>query len=357
MRVTAKSSPLFASINIAKRGEVMEHKNVIERKCFELLELAVEKEATDLHFVPTNDNYEIHLNRGAKLHNIGSLPPQLAIRMISYYKFLSSLDISDKRKPQSGSFHKKMLEENYSFRVSTIPSIHYQESVVIRVQKHNRVMAIDDLCLEKEWARMLKKASATPQGLVLLSGPTGSGKTTTMYSVTSHCVRELDRHVISIEDPVENKHEHLLQIQVNEGAGITYSTGLKAILRHSPDVIMLGEIRDSETAKIAVSASLTGHLVFSTVHAKDPLGTIYRMLDFGISLEELRQTLICVSSQRLIIQKNGELGTVFEMIGDEEIEDVVEAIQKGERFIRQPNTSMATLVEKYSGSQSIYEKK
>ena len=155
----------------------MEHKNVIERKCFELLELAVEQEATDLHFVPTNDNYEIHLNRGSKLHNIGSLPPQLAIRMISYYKFLSSLDISDKRKPQSGSFHKKMLEESYSFRVSTIPSIHYHESVVIRVQKHNRVMAIDDLCLEKEWATMLKKASATPQGLVLLSGPTGSGKT------------------------------------------------------------------------------------------------------------------------------------------------------------------------------------
>ncbi len=349
--IRTKSSPLF----ISREGEFMDNKNVIERKCLELLAQAVEREATDIHFVPSETNYEIHFNRGSKLTNIGSLPPQLANRMISFYKFLSSLDISDKRKPQSGSFHKKMLEENYSFRVSTIPAIQYQESVVIRIQKHNRIVPLDELCIEEEWASTLKTVSTMQQGLVLLSGPTGSGKTTTMYSLTSHCVRELNRHVISIEDPVENKHEHLLQIQVNESAGITYSTGLKAILRHSPDVIMLGEIRDSETAKIAVSASLTGHLVFSTVHSKDPIGTIYRMLDFGVSLEELRQTVICVASQRLIIHDNGELGTVFEMISGDEIEQVVETIQKGERFTRQNEKSINTLLKKYSRSQKIYE--
>lgn len=172
-----------------------------------------------------------------------------------------------------------------------------------------------------------------------------------MYSLTAHCVRKLNRHVISIEDPVENQHTHLLQIQVNESAGITYATGLKAILRHSPDVIMLGEIRDSETAKIAVSASLTGHLVFSTVHSKDPVGTIYRMLDFGVSLEELRQTVICVASQRLIIQKNGELGTVFEIIAEESAEEMMNAVEKGERFTNNGEQSMSLLVEKYSQSQ------
>lgn len=332
-----------------------EEKSVIERKCFELLTQAVEKEATDIHFVPSNEHYEIYLNRSSKLTYIGSLPPQLASRMISFYKFLSSLDISDKRKPQSGSFHKKMLEENYSFRVSTIPAIQQQESVVIRIQKHNRVVPIDKLCIEKEWSNALKKASEMPQGLILLSGPTGSGKTTTLYALTAHCVRHLNRHVISIEDPVENKHEHLLQIQVNENAGITYSTGLKAILRHSPDVIMLGEIRDRETAKMAVSAALTGHLILSTVHSKDPVGTIYRMLDFGVSLEELRQTIVCVTSQRLIIHENGKLGSVFEVMGNEEIERAMNAIKKGERFMQHPDRSIHTLAKKYRQSQKLYE--
>lgn len=327
--------------------------NVIERKCFELLEKAIAKEATDIHFVPTDTSYAIFLNHASKLVEIGSLPPRIAIRMISYYKFLSSLDISDQRKPQSGSFHKKMQDENFSFRVSTIPAVQYQESVVIRIQKHNRIMPIDQLCLKKEWADTLQKASAMPQGLILLSGPTGSGKTTTMYSLTAHCVRELNRHVISIEDPVENKHAHLLQIQVNESAGITYATGLKAILRHSPDVIMLGEIRDSETAKIAVTASLTGHLVFSTVHSKDPVGTIYRMLDFGVSLEELRQTIVCVASQRLIIRKNGEMGTVFEMVAEAQIEEMMDAIQKGERFANETDAQINELVKVYSQSPTL----
>lgn len=329
---------------------MLKNENVIERKCFELLEQAVEKEATDVHFVPAEDHYDIYLNRGFKLTKIGSLPPQLANRMISFYKFLSSLDISDKRKPQSGSFHKKMLDENFSFRVSTIPAIHYQESVVIRIQKHNRVMPIEKLCIKEEWADALRSASRMQQGLILLSGPTGSGKTTTMYSLTAHCVRNLNRHVISIEDPVENKHAHLLQVQVNESAGITYAAGLKAILRHSPDVIMLGEIRDSETAKIAVSASLTGHLVFSTVHAKDPAGTIYRMLDFGVSLEELRQTVICVASQRLIARKTGELGTLFEIIEGQAIEEMMRAIQRGERYTNDAAPPLSELVKEFSQS-------
>ena len=135
-----------------------------------------------------------------------------------------------------------------------------------------------------------------------------------MYSLTAHCVNISNRHVITLEDPVENNHSHLLQIQVNEQSGMTYSTGLKAILRHSPDVIMIGEIRDSETAKIAVQAALTGHLVFSTVHSKDPAGCFYRMMDFGISAEELRQTVICISAQRLIRQQSGDPGVVFEIV-------------------------------------------
>ena len=142
----------------------------------------------------------------------------------------------------------------------------------------------------------------------MLTGPTGCGKTTTIYSLTAHCVNQLERHVITLEDPVENNHSHLLQIQVNEQSGMTYSAGLKAILRHSPDVIMIGEIRDSETAKIAVQAALTGHLVLTSVHSKDPAGCFYRMMDFGISAEELRQTMVCISAQRLIRRYFGKEG-------------------------------------------------
>lgn len=235
--------------------------NVIEQKCFQLLQKAIDVDATDIHLVPTEDGYGLFHKKSTKLERIGKLPPQLATRMISFYKFLSSLDISDRRKPQSGSFHKQFNKSNYSFRISTIPSIHLNESAVIRIQQHDRIVSLDQLCIEPSWAEMLKHSITNQQGLFMITGPTGSGKTTTIYSLTAHCVNELERHVITLEDPVENPHSHLLQIQVNERAGMSYAAGLKAILRHSPDVIMIGEIRDAETAKIAVQASLTGHLV------------------------------------------------------------------------------------------------
>jgi competence protein ComGA len=322
--------------------------NVIERKSMQLLENAIAYEATDIHLVPSEEGYTVLFKKDLKLNENSKVVHQLAIRMISFYKFLSSLDITDKRKPQSGSFHKQIQEENYSFRVSTIPAIHFKESVVIRIQKHDRIVPIEQLCIEEEWSNKLIRASSKEQGLIFLTGPTGSGKTTTMYSLTAHCVNNLNRHVITLEDPVENNHSHLLQIQVNEQSGMTYSTGLKAILRHSPDVIMIGEIRDSETAKIAVQAALTGHLVFSTVHSKDPAGCFYRMMDFGISVEELRQTVVCISAQRLIRQHSGDPGVVFEIVDGVVLDDMTDAIMKGERIIFPSEKRIASVVKRYS---------
>ncbi|MER2088758.1 MAG: competence type IV pilus ATPase ComGA, partial [Sporosarcina sp.] len=278
------------------------------------------------------------------------IPLQLAGRMILFYKYLSSLDISDKRKPQSGSFHKQVQGENYSFRVSTIPSIQMKESVVIRLQRHDQIVSIDELCIEKSWADKLRQAVSEPQGLVFLTGPTGCGKTTTIYSLTAHCVNHLERHVITLEDPVENNHSHLLQIQVNERSGMTYSAGLKAILRHSPDVIMIGEIRDSETAKIAVQAALTGHLVLTTVHSKDPAGCFYRMMDFGITAEELRQTIVCISAQRLIRRMSGKRGAVFEIMAGENLAEMTDAIIKGDRVVVPDELRVESLVRKYNSS-------
>lgn len=326
--------------------------NVVELKSFQLLETAIQYDASDIHLVPMREGYEVLFKKNARLDRSGTLPPQLAGRMISFYKFLSSLDISDKRKPQSGSFHKRIQEENFSFRVSTIPSIQMKESVVIRLQRHDRIASLDELCIEREWSDSLRQAVSKQQGLILLTGPTGCGKTTTIYSMTAHCVNELDRHVITLEDPVENNHSHLLQIQVNEQSGMTYSAGLKAILRHSPDVIMIGEIRDSETAKIAVQAALTGHLVLTSVHSKDPAGCFYRMMDFGISAEELRQTIVCISAQRLIQRTSGKMGAVFEIIQGDGLDRMTDLIIKGERVVVPENLRVESLIQKY-GSASM----
>lgn len=319
--------------------------NLIEQKCSRLLMRAIQQQATDIHFVPGEGQYDIYMNIQRKLIKQNSLLPQMANRMTLYFKFLSSLDISDRRTPQSGSFHKMISQENYSFRVSSIPTVGLQESIVIRIQRHNNIVALDELCCNKQWSFTLQQASQKEQGLVLISGPTGSGKTTTMYALTAQCAK-MNRHVISIEDPVENQHDHLLQIQVNERAGITYSTGLRAILRHSPDVIMLGEIRDAETAKIAVSAALSGHLVVTTVHAKDPLGTLYRMIDFGITIEELRQTVACVSSQRLIINDDHQLQAVFNIVFGSDVDRLFTAILKGERAYEGAE-SMEAVIERF----------
>lgn len=338
--------------SLLKEGCSMENReNLIEKKCFELLERAIADEATDIHLVPMQDRYDISFKKNSKLERSGTFPPQLAARMISFYKFLSSLDISDRRKPQSGSFHKKMHDENFSFRVSTIPSIQMKESVVIRIQRHDQIVPLDMLCIEPVWEMKLRHAAEEGQGLVLLTGPTGSGKTTTIYSLTAHCVNQLERHVISLEDPVENNHSHLLQIQVNERSGMTYAAGLKAILRHSPDVIMIGEIRDSETAKTAVAAALTGHLVLSTVHSKDPEGCFYRMMDFGITPEELRQTVVCISAQRLIRKKDGEVGAVFEIVQGELLESIADGIISGEQVTVPKDMTIDAIMKKYSDEE------
>ncbi len=321
--------------------------NIVEQKSFQLLEKAILYEATDIHLVPMREGYDVSFKKDARLDRSGTLPPQLAGRMISFYKFLSSLDISDRRKPQSGSFHKQVQGENFSFRVSTIPSVRMKESVVIRLQRHDRIVSLDELCIEKKWSDQLRSAVSERQGLVLLTGPTGCGKTTTIYSLTAHCVNQLERHVITLEDPVENNHSHLLQIQVNEQSGMTYSAGLKAILRHSPDVIMIGEIRDSETAKIAVQAALTGHLVLTSVHSKDPAGCFYRMMDFGISAEELRQTIICISAQRLIRTASGKAGAVFEIIQEDMLDRMTDSIMKGERVVVPDEYKVEALIRKY----------
>ncbi|MFG3433573.1 competence type IV pilus ATPase ComGA [Lysinibacillus fusiformis] len=301
---------------------------VVEQKCEQLLLKAYHFGATDLLLVPSNINYRIYFRKYDKLLHAGELPNDLAERMISYYKFLAQLDISERRKPQSGSFQKAMEQQSYAFRVSTLPSVFLKESLIIRLLLQNHSFPLTSLCFFKNSAHKLMELVQNRQGLLFFTGATGSGKSTSLYSLIHYCSTELNRHVISLEDPVENNQANLLQIQVNERAGVTYATGLKAILRHSPDVIMIGEIRDKETAKIAIEASLTGHLVVSTIHAKDSISCLYRLMDLGVSIDELRQTIIGIVAQILFHSSalQDDRLALYEILSDIHLNQAISAI-------------------------------
>lgn len=311
----------------------MEHETVIASQSEQLLLKACHFGASDLHLIPKKDHYSILLRKFGRLIETGTLPDEIATRIISYLKYLSSLDISEKRKPQSGAFQKEIEEHLYAFRISTLPSVFAKESIVVRVLRQNYAYPIASLCYHPQTADLLSRLVQRRQGLLLMSGATGSGKTTTLYSLVQYCRTTLSRHVISLEDPVESSQDDLLQIQVNERAGVTYAAGLKAILRHSPDVIMIGEIRDRETAKIALEASLTGHLVLSTVHAKDTVNCLYRLLDLGISLEEMRQALVGIVAQTLIqVEGTEDRKAVFEILSDEALVEAVSKSKDGDVY-------------------------
>ena len=302
----------------------IEQESILEQKCIKLLQRAIDYQASDVHVLPRKDYYQLMYRKYGCFQKVEQIPTELANRMISYFKFLSSLDISEKRKPQSGAFQQNFYDYDYSFRVSTLPSAYQKESLAIRVLRQNYTLPIDVLCHFSQSAVQLNGLLQQQSGLILVSGATGSGKTTTLYSLVHHCASVLNRHVISLEDPVESTQPEVLQIQVNEKAGITYASGLKAILRHSPEVIMIGEIRDKETAQIAMESALTGHLVISTIHAKDTVNCLFRLHDVSISYEEMRQTLRAVIAQTLI-DHEGSYKAVFELLHQNELTTALEA--------------------------------
>ena len=323
--------------------------NVVEQRCFQLLKKALTFGASDLHMIPNEESYIYYFKKNSQMFEAGKLPLNLGERIISFFKFLSSLDISEKRKPQSGSFQQIFNSLKFSFRVSTLPSVFGKESLVIRLQQHDNAKLLHSLSLFQTASDQIVELANNRQGLILFVGPTGSGKSTSMYSLTKYCAENLHRHVISLEDPVENNQSHLLQIQVNERSGVTYATGLKAILRHSPDVIMIGEIRDEDTAKAAIQAALTGHLVVSTIHAKDGVGAMYRLMDLGVSIDELKQTVSGIVTQRLVSvygAKQEELSAIYEIVSDELLVQVFDSILTGKKFLMPNNLTLSYQIER-----------
>lgn len=328
---------------VSKRNKGMEWR-MIEEIVSALLKKAILSRATDIHFFPRHDRIDIYFRITNRLVKKEQVSLQEAERMIAFLKYKAAMDIGEKRRPQNGSFSTTIAGKRYGFRLSTLPS-QFAESLVIRIIPHDDYLPLERLSLFPGPLRIFKRLLTFSHGLLIFTGPTGSGKTTTLYALLHYSSIHLGRKVITLEDPVEKNHDSLLQIQVNEKAGITYSTGLKAILRHDPDLIMVGEIRDAETARIAVRAALTGHFVLTTMHTKDSMGALYRLLEFGVSYEEMAQTIIGISAQRLVqlmCPRCGEkycsyncsmrrLTAVYELLYGRELEKCIRTV-KGEQM-------------------------
>jgi general secretion pathway protein E/type IV pilus assembly protein PilB len=267
----------------------------------QVLRDAIELRASDIHLEPFEDELRIRYRIDGVLQDI-PVPPQVKRfqpAIVSRVKILSHLNIAEKRLPQDGRIKVRIDQEEVDIRVSVIPMIH-GEAVVLRLLRQNAPLrGMKELGMDRREEACFRRVLALPHGIVLVTGPTGSGKTSTLYTALSEINRS-DRKIITIEDPVEYQLKGVNQIQVSEKAGLTFARGLRSILRHDPDVILVGEIRDQETAQIAVQASLTGHLVFSTLHTNDAPGAVTRLVDMGVEPYLVASSLEAVLAQRLV---------------------------------------------------------
>jgi type IV pilus assembly protein PilB len=266
---------------------------------------ALQKRASDIHVESSQDGVIIKLRIDGILQKaLGPIELKYQSHIISRIKVMSDLDIAEQRIPQDGRFKLKIRGRSIDFRVSILPTI-FGEDAVIRVLDKESIMldlknlSLDLLGFDKDLIGRFRKKIREPYGMVLVTGPTGSGKTTTLYAAISEITTGEDK-MVTIEDPVEYQLKGVVQIPVNEKKGLTFARGLRSILRHDPDKIMVGEIRDSETAQIAIQSALTGHLVFTTVHANNIFDVIGRFLNMGISPYNFVSSLNCVLAQRLI---------------------------------------------------------
>jgi len=260
---------------------------------------AIRTRASDIHIEPTRKNVLVRNRVDGLLSEVLELPKWVHASVVSRVKIMSDMDISEKRVPQDGRIRLRFSNEEIDLRVSTLPT-KFGEKVAIRVLNNpNAFKPMHGLSLSKNDYNRIKRVVEMPQGVILVTGPTGSGKSTTLYAFLDH-VRTDKINIVTLEDPIEYEMAGINQVQINEKAGLTFSGGLRSILRQDPDVIMVGEMRDNETAEIAMKASMTGHLVMSTLHTNDAVSSISRLIDMGIPNYMISSSLTAIVSQRLV---------------------------------------------------------
>lgn len=264
-----------------------------------VLQEAIKLRASDIHIEPHENRLSVRFRIDGVLREVLSLSSNLAAILVSRIKVMARLDIAKKRIPQDGRFSSNLGAQALDVRVSTLPS-RYGERVVLRLlSKEQALLSVENLGMTAAMSAAFTKALQNPNGIVLVSGPTGSGKTTTLYAGLT-MLNDASRNILTVEDPIEYAIDGIGQTQVNNKVGMSFATGLRAILRQDPDVVMVGEIRDPETAEIAVQASLTGHLVLSTVHTNSAAAAITRLRDMGVEKFLLASTVTAIIAQRLV---------------------------------------------------------
>ena len=295
--VVIENSKTSDSLKPGEEEKIVEDAPIIKIVAV-ILRSAVESLASDIHIENSGDKVKVRFRIDGVLHTSLVLPISVYNGVIARVKILSKLRLDEKRKPQDGGFSARIDERKIDFRVSTMPA-YYGEKIAIRILDAEKgIFTLEGLGLSEENIKMIRTALKKPYGLILMTGPTGSGKTSSLYSMLSEIDKE-DKNIVSLEDPVEYKIDGVNQSQIMPEIGYTFATGLRSILRQDPNIILVGEIRDRETAELAIQAALTGHLVFSTLHTNSAVGAIPRLIDMGIDPYLIAPTLILCMAQRL----------------------------------------------------------
>lgn len=264
-----------------------------------ILSQAIKERASDVHFSPEKDHIQLRFRIDGTLYERPAPPKRMFLAIVSRIKILANMDIANSRIPQDGRFTIKLENKEINVRVSSLPTI-YGENIVLRLLDMSRnIASLQELGMEKEDIEKIHRIINNPYGMILATGPTGSGKSTTLYALLS-LINKPDINIITLEDPVEYRMQNVRQVQLNRKAGMTFASGLRSILRQDPDVIMVGEIRDLETAKIATQAALTGHKLLSTLHTNDATSAITRFIDMGIEPFLVASSLLVSIAQRLV---------------------------------------------------------
>ncbi|MCG2679301.1 MAG: Flp pilus assembly complex ATPase component TadA [Kiritimatiellae bacterium] len=296
-RIEVEPEEALAKVDLSE----LDHEASIVKFVNQVIWEAYKDRATDIHFEPMEDELRIRYRVDGVLHQT-SMPPQLKrfqAAILSRIKVMANMDIAEKRLPQDGRIGLSIHSENLDIRVSTIPTV-YGESVSLRLLTRNSgILSLDGVGMAPKDDAIIRKLIRRPHGILLVTGPTGSGKSTTLYAWL-HTINSIEKRIITIEDPIEYEVTGVNQIHVRSEIGLTFATGLRHILRQDPNVIMVGEIRDFETAEIAIRASLTGHLVFSTLHTNDSAGAITRLIDMGVEPFLVASSVEAIVAQRLV---------------------------------------------------------
>jgi type IV pilus assembly protein PilB len=345
----------------AVEEEAEEHTFVAEKPAVQLANLilnqAVRKGASDVHIEPQDKRLRVRFRIDGVLHEVMQPPQRLQASLISRIKVMAGMDIANRLIPQDGRTTMKVDGRVIDFRVASLPAA-YGEKLTLRLLDRNaRLITLQELGFPADQLAKFEKVIAVPYGCILVTGPTGSGKTTTLYAVLLE-LNSPEKHIITLEDPIEYRMDGINQIQVNNRAGLTFATGLRSILRNDPDIIMVGEIRDRETARIAVESALTGHLVFSTMHTNDAAGALTRMGDMGIEPYLTASSVVAVLAQRLVRLLCRNCREAYTLQRDELLAAVPDfPIADGESRVTlyRPSGCLRCNNTGYSGRKGVYE--